>query len=102
MQIEAADGEFAGAGGDHVLAALQLYQVAARSEARQGGFQLVAAVTFTPQFAQQLLEVGTGVWQLGDVSDNCRVGHSSNFTCNRWQITAVSIRWKRAAQAGAS
>ena len=38
MQIEASDGEFARAGGDHVLAALQLDQLAARRQARQGGF----------------------------------------------------------------
>ena len=46
MQIEAPDGEFARAGGDDVLSALQLDQVAARREARQGGFQVIAAVTF--------------------------------------------------------
>src|ERR1039457_162245 len=92
MQIEAAHGEFAGARGDHVLAALQLDQVAERREPRQRGFQLFAAVTSKPQFAHQLLEVGARVRQLGNVGDNCRVGqHSSNFTCNRWQFTAVSI-----------
>ena len=85
MQIEASDGEFAAAGGDHVLAALQLDQVAARREARQRGFQLVAALAFSAQLAHQLLEVGPRVRQLGDVGYNCRVGHhSSNFTCNGW------------------
>ena len=96
MQIEAADGEFAGAGGDHVLAALQLNQVAARGEAREGGFQLIAALGFSAQFAHQLFEVGPRVRQLGDVGYDCRVGHhSSNFTCNGWQTSAVSIRLRR-------
>ncbi len=40
MQIEAADGKFAAAGGDDVLAALKLDEVAARGQAVQGGFQL--------------------------------------------------------------
>src|ERR1035441_1012394 len=93
MQIEAAHGEFAGAGGDHVLAALQLNQVAARREAGERGFQLIAAVAFNRQFAHQLFEVGAGVRQLGDVGHDCRVvHHSSNFTCNGWQSSAVSIR----------
>src|ERR1035438_2625830 len=92
MQIESADGEFPAAGGDHVLAALQLNQVAARREAREGGFQLVTALRFSAQFAHQLLEVGPRVRQLGDVGYDCRVGHhSSNFTCNGWQYSAVNI-----------
>ena len=85
MQIEAADGKLAAAGGDDVLAALQFDEVAARGQAIQGGFQLIAAFGFGAQFADQLLEVGPRVRQLGDVGYNCRVGqHSSNFTCNGW------------------
>src|ERR1017187_3326347 len=105
MQIEASYGEFAGAGGDHVLSALQFDQVAAGGEARESGFQFVAAVAFKPQFAHQLLEVGPRVRQLGNVGDNRRVVHSlnfsSNFICNRWQNSAVGIILEEAAQAEA-
>ena len=82
VEVEASDGEFAAAGGDHELAALELDQVAARGEAGEGGFQLLAALSFGAQFADELLEVGAGMRQLGDMGYNCRIGHSSNFTCN--------------------
>ena len=61
MHVEAANGEFARTGGDHVVPAAQFDQFAAVGETRQRSFQTLAAVALCAKFTHQLLEVGAGV-----------------------------------------
>jgi hypothetical protein len=75
VHVEAADGEFAAAGGGSVVAGAKLDQVAAGGETGERGFQLGAVVAFGADFADQLLEVGPGMRQAGDVGEKGRVGH---------------------------
>jgi hypothetical protein len=61
MHVEAADGEFARACGDHVVSGAQLDEVAAGRETGERGFETFAARAFGAHFADELLEVGAGV-----------------------------------------
>ena len=77
VHVEAADGEFAAARGDHIMARAQLQQVAARGQPGQRGFQLLAVGAFRSQFADQLLEVAARVRQARQVVEYGPVRHSS-------------------------
>src|SRR5947209_5462547 len=79
MQVEPADRKLAAARGDHVLAAAEFDQVAARGQAGEGRVEIVASLAFSSEFANELLEVRPGVGQFGDVVQKGPVCHSSNF-----------------------
>ena len=76
VHVEAADGEFAAAGGDGEVAGAQLDQVAAGGQAGEGGFQFRAIVALGSQLAHELFEIGLGVRQAGDVVEKGGVGHT--------------------------
>src|SRR5580700_4064488 len=61
MHVEAADGEFARAGGYDVVSGAELDEVAARGEAGKRGFETFAARALGAHFADELLEVGARV-----------------------------------------
>ena len=65
VHVEAPDGEFAAARGDHEMAGAQLDQIAARRQPGQRGFQFQALVAFGAGFPHELLEIGAGMRQAG-------------------------------------
>src|SRR5204863_8950570 len=75
MEVEASDGELPAVGGHYVLAATQLDQVAAGGQAYQRRFQFVAGRALRGELSDELLEVGAGMRQAGDVGEQRRVGH---------------------------
>ncbi len=76
VHLQASHGEFAAARGDGVVAGAQLDEVAARGEPGQSGFEGRAAIALNAQLADQLLEIGPGVREAGDVVQKGRVVHS--------------------------
>jgi len=75
VHVDAADGVFACARGRHVMAGPGFHQVAARQQAREREVQFRAGCAFAAELAHQLLEIGLGVRQAGDVVEQRRIGH---------------------------
>src|SRR5438105_15860854 len=76
MQIDTSYGEFAAAGGHHILSAAQLDQLAARRKTRQCSLQLASSVALRARLPHQLFEIGAGMRQAGDMVQQRLVRHN--------------------------
>src|SRR5471032_1854697 len=76
VHVQAPHREFPAAGCNRILAAPKLQQIAARNQAHQRGFQLLALLAPGAQFANQLFEISPGVRQLTNVFQQNRVRHT--------------------------
>ena len=79
VHLQAADGEFAAARGDGVVARTQFDQVAASGQPRQRGFQIVAARALGAELAHKLFEVRPRMRLLRNVSQKRRISHIPSF-----------------------
>jgi hypothetical protein len=66
------------------VAGAYFHEVATVCEAIEGGVHVFAGYVAGAEFTNQLLEGGAGVWELGNVVEDRRIGHLPIIEAGWW------------------